>query len=306
VEQTEQADSASGLAYGIAAYLLWGVMPLYFRAVEKVQPVELLAQRIVWSVVLLAVALTVFGRWEGLRATLAVRRTCGLLLASSLLLAVNWFVYIHGVATDRIVQCSLGYFINPLLNVLLGMIVFHERLRPIRWVALLLAAAGVVYLMAALGEVPWIAFTLAGSFATYGLIRKVVPVDALTGLMVETLFLMPASVVFLAWWMQRPDSAFGRMSLQIDVLLVASGVVTTAPLLCFGAAARRLRLSTLGFVQYLAPSMQLLLAVLVFREPFRSEQQVSFGLIWAALVLASVGRERKSVGETREEASGAA
>ncbi len=151
-------------------------------------------------------------------------------------------------------QCSLGYFINPLLNVLLGVVFFREPLRRSRWLALLLAASGVVYLMIALGEVPWIAFTVACSFATYGLIRKVAPVDALVGLMVETLFLLPASVVFLTWWMQRSDSAFSRQSGQIDALLVASGVVTTAPLLCFGAAARRLRLSTLGFIRaYLAP-----------------------------------------------------
>jgi chloramphenicol-sensitive protein RarD len=292
VERTEQIDSASGLTYGIAAYVLWGLMPLYFRAVRAVQPVELLAQRILWSVVLLAAVLTVFRRWDDLRATLAVRRTRMLLLASTLLLAVNWFVYIYGVATERIVQCSLGYFINPLLNVLLGMIFFREQLRLSRWLALLLAGAGVIYLMAALGEVPWIAFTLACSFSMYGLIRKVVPVDAFIGLMVETLFLLPPSVVFLAWWMQRSDSAFGRMSGQIDMLLVASGVVTTAPLLCFGAAARRLRLSTLGFIQYLAPSLQFLLAVLLFGEPFRREQQISFGLIWAALLLASIGREK--------------
>jgi chloramphenicol-sensitive protein RarD len=295
VEQTEQADSAGGLAYGIAAYVLWGLMPLYFDMVRReVKPLELLAHRIVWSVVLLAAVLTVLGRWDSLRAALAGRRTRGLLLASSLLLAVNWFVYIYGVATQRIVHCSLGYFINPLLNVLLGVVFFHERLRPIRWLALLLAGAGVVYLMAAVREVPWIAFTLAGSWAFYGVIRKVAPVDALSGVMVETLYLLPPSVVYLAWWMQRSDSAFGRVSGQLDMLLVASGVVTTAPLLCFGAAARRLRLSTLGFLQYLAPSLQLLLAVLFIGEPFGRKQQVSFGLIWAALVLASVGRERKS------------
>jgi chloramphenicol-sensitive protein RarD len=287
------------MAYGIAAYVFWGLMPLYFRAVKAVQPLELLAHRIVWSVLLLAVVLTVFRRWDELRAALSVRKTSAMLLASSLLLAVNWFVYIYGVSTDRIVHCSLGYFINPLLSVLLGVVFFRERLRAIQWLALLLAGASVVYLMVALGEVPWIAFTLATSWALYGVIRKVVPVDALSGVMAETLYLLPPSVVFLAWWMQRSDSAFGRMNGQIDVLLLASGVVTTAPLVCFGAAARRLRLSTLGFLQYLAPSLQLLLAVCYVGEPFRPEQQVSFSLIWAALVLASVGREKKSVTQTQ-------
>ncbi len=303
--RTEQVDSVSGLIYGVGAYVLWGLMPLYFGAVKTVQPLELLAHRIVWSVVLLALVLTVFRRWNGVCATFADRRTCALLLGSSLMLALNWFVYIYGVATEQIVQCSLGYFINPLLNVLLGVVFFRERLRPIRWLALLLAAGGVVYLMIAVGEVPWIAFTVACSFATYGLIRKVAPVDALVGLMVETLFLLPASVVFLAWWMQRSESAFGRQSGQIDALLVASGIVTTAPLLCFGAAARRLRLSTLGFVQYLAPSLQFLLAVLYFEEPFRREQQISFGLIWAALLLVSVGSAKQKVTHL-EEASGSA
>jgi chloramphenicol-sensitive protein RarD len=298
VRQPQQADSAAGLIYGTGAYIFWGLMPIYFRAVRAVQPVELLAQRIVWSVLLLAVALTVLRRWGALLTALAVRRTRYLLLGSTLLLAVNWFVYIYGVSTERIVQCSLGYFINPLLNVLLGTLFFHERLSRTRWLSLVLAGAAVVYLVAVIGEIPWIAFTLACSFAAYGLIRKVVPADALVGLTIETLFLLPPSVAFLAWWMQRPDSAFGRMGPQLDILLVASGVVTTVPLLWFGAAARRLRLSTLGFLQYLAPSLQLLLAVLVYDEPFRREQQISFGLIWTALVLASLGREKKERKQT--------
>jgi chloramphenicol-sensitive protein RarD len=283
-----QPESRSGLAYGFAAYGLWGLMPLYFRAVASVRPIELLAHRIVWSVLLLAGAMTLFRRWGDFRTCLAVPRTRWLLLASTLLIAVNWYVFIYGVEQHQIVQNSLGYFINPLLNILLGVLLFHERLRRIQWVALVLAIAGLVYLMAAVGELPWIAFTLACSFALYGLIRKVAPVDGLVGLTIETLFLLPASCAFLVWWAGRDDSAFGRVSWQIDSLLVASGAVTAVPLMCFAQAARRVRLSTLAFLQYLAPSLQFLLAVLVLGEPFLPAQQVSFGLIWLALLLVSI------------------
>jgi chloramphenicol-sensitive protein RarD len=263
-------------------------MPLYFRAVADVKPIELVAHRIVWSVVLLAVVMTVFGRWGDLRACLRVSRTRWLLLASTLLLAVNWYVFIWGVEQKQVVQNSLGYFINPLLNVLLGVVVFRERLRGGQWLALALGAAGLVYLMAAVGQFPWVAFTLGGTFAIYGLIRKVAPVDTLVGVTVETLFLAPAAATFLLWWTGHEESAFGRLKVEIDLLLLASGVVTTAPLLCFGQAARRLRLSTLGFLQYLAPSLQFLQAVLIFDEPFTPAQQVSFGLIWSALLIVTV------------------
>lgn len=285
---SEQVDSRGGLLFGLAAYGLWGVLPLYFRAVAAVPPAELLAHRIVWSVVLLAVIVAILGRWPAVWSAVRAPRTCWLLAATTVLIAVNWFVFIYGVWSGQVMQSSLGYFINPLLNVLLGLVVFGERLRRAQWLGLALAAGGLAYLIVRLGELPWIALTLATSFALYGLLRKVAPVDAVVGLTVETLFLLPAAVGFLIVRTMQDAASFGQLGWQTDGLLVAAGAVTTVPLLCFVAAARRLRLTTLGFLQYLAPTLQFLVAVLVLDEPFRPVQQVSFGLIWAALALVTV------------------
>jgi chloramphenicol-sensitive protein RarD len=274
--------------YGLAAYGWWGLMPLYFKAVGAVKPAELLAHRIVWSLVLLAAALTLWRRWPHLRRCLGDRRVRLLLCFSAVLVGVNWLVYIHGVASQRIVQTSLGYFINPLLSILLGLAFFRERLRAWQWVAVVLAAAGVAWHLWGVGELPWIALTVAGSWALYGLVRKVAPVDALVGLTVETLVLVVPALGFLAWDGWRQTNAFGRGGWQTDALVLASGVVTAVPLLCFGAAARRLRLSTLGFLQYLAPSMQLALGVLLYGEAFGTERAVSFGLIWSGLAVLTV------------------
>jgi chloramphenicol-sensitive protein RarD len=263
-------------------------MPLYFRAVASVPPLELLAQRIVWSVLLLAVVVACLGRSGEAVRCLRVRRTRWLLFAGTLLIAANWFVFIYGVSIGQIVQNSLGYFINPLLNVLLGVLFFRERLRPVQWLALAMAGTGLVYLVVVLGEVPWIALFLGSSFAAYGVIRKIAPINTLVGLTAETLLLLPAALAALAWWAWQGQLVLGTQGPTVDLLLVASGAVTAVPLFCFGQAARRLPLSMLGFLQYLAPSLQLLLAVLLFKEPFLPAQQISFGLIWAALVLVSV------------------
>jgi chloramphenicol-sensitive protein RarD len=286
--EASRPESRPGLAYGLAAYGLWGLMPLYFAAVAGVRPLELLAHRVAWSALLLAAVLTAGRRWGRVRDCLASPRTRALLLASSVCIACNWYLFIWGVERHEVVQNSLGFFINPLLNVVLGVALFRERLRPAAWLALALACAGLVYLVVEQGRWPWIAFGLAGSFALYGLIRKVAPVDGLIGLTVETLFLLPAALAFLAWWQAQPAASFGRIDAQLDLLLVASGAVTATPLMLFGEAARRLRLSTLAFIQYLAPSFQLLLAVTVLGEPFGQARLVSFALIWLALLLVSV------------------
>ena len=287
MNRPSQHDFRAGLAYGIAAYALWGLMPIYFRALTAVPSLEFLAHRILWSVVVLVAVVVCLGRWAELVRCLRTPRTRWLLLASALLIGSNWGVFIHGVAIGQVVQNSLGAFMNPLLNVLLGVLIFGERPRPVQWLALGLAATGLVYLVVALGEWPWIAFYLAGSFAGYGLIRKAAPVDTLLGLTAETLLLLPVALAAFAWWAWSGQLALGSQGPAIDVLLVASGVTTTVPLFCFGQAARKLPLSTLGFLHYLAPSMQFLVAVLVFEEPFQPAQQVGFGLIWAALVLVS-------------------
>jgi chloramphenicol-sensitive protein RarD len=267
---------------------MWGLVPVYFKSLGHVRPIEVLANRIVWSVAFLALLLTVLRRWPDLFRCLRSRPLMSLLIASSLLNGVNWFVYIYAVATDRIMQTSLGYYVTPLVSVLLGMVFFGERLRRGQWAALTLATFGVLYLAFDGGELPWIALCLALSFGVYGLVRKKAAVDSLTGLTVETGVLLPAAVAALAWWGYDGSLALGHLGRPTDLLLASSGVVTAVPLLCFGLAARRLRLSTLGFLQYIAPSLQFLQAALFFDEPFPPARQVSFGLIWTALAIYSV------------------
>jgi chloramphenicol-sensitive protein RarD len=284
----ERPERALGLLYALAACASLGLIPVYFKAVQAVRPMELLAHRIVWCVLLLAVVLTLQQRWQGLLCCVRNRHLLSLLLISSVLVGTNWLVYIYGVSSGRIVQTSLGYFINPLFSVLLGVVFFRERLRPWQVVGVGVAALGVVYHVCALGQPPWIALAIAGSFGLYGLVRKVAPVEAVVGLTMETLLLLPAALGFLAWQAAKGGSNFGQHGLDLDVLVMLSGVVTAIPLLCFGAAARRLPLSTLGFVQYLAPSMQLGLAVWCYQEPFHGEHAITFGLIWAGLAVFSV------------------
>jgi chloramphenicol-sensitive protein RarD len=297
------AGSGGGLVYGLAAYGWWGLMPLYFRAVDVVGPWEVLAHRVVWCLAFLVAVLTLGRRWPDVARCLRTRRLLGLLLLSSVLVAINWLVYVYGVSTRRIAQTSLGYFMNPLFSMLLGMVFFRERLRPWQWVAAMLATAGVLYHVGALGETPWIALALMSSFGLYGLVRKVAAVDGLLGLAVETLVLLPAALVFLACHRAWGTPAFGNNGWWVDGLLLAGGVITAIPLLCFGEAARRLPLTTLGFLQYLAPSMQLALAVLVYEEHFGQEHAVTFGLIWTGLVLFSLEsllarrREAEPVGD---------
>lgn len=274
-----------GLAYGVAAYGLWGVMPGYFRALGAVPPFELLAHRIVWSAVLLAGLLTFFRRWRQVRSCLVEPKTRWLMLLSTLFIAVNWYAFLYGVSIGQVVQTSLGYFINPLLNVLLGVVVFRERPRRAQWLALLLACAGVGYLVVRGGEWPVIAFTVAGSFAAYGLIRKIAPVETLLGLSVETFLLTPPSLALLLWKVRSGQSAMGNLGWQTDAMLLFSGVATTGPLFCFGQAARKLPMTVLGFLQYLGPTLQFLTAVLFFGEEFGPTRQASFALIWSALLL---------------------
>ena len=277
-----------GLLYGLAAHGIWGVMPLYIWAMDRVPPYEILAQRIVWCGVFLLVLLTVFRRWADLGRCLRTPRTLGLLTISSFLIAANWYCYIYAANNNETIQASLGYFINPLFSVLLGMVVFHERLRPVQWLAVLLAAAGVLVLVVAGRELPWIALALTVSFGFYGLVRKLTPVDALVGLTVETMILIPGAMACVLYWLATGSGSFAHSGPATDALLLGTGVVTAVPLLCFGQAARRLPLTTLGLLQYIAPSVQFLLAVWVRGEPFAASRAVSFALIWTALLIFSV------------------
>jgi chloramphenicol-sensitive protein RarD len=273
-----------GLLYGLAAYGWWGLVPLYFNAIADLPPEEVLAHRIVWSLVFLGLLLQYGRRWREVGRCFRTRAVLLALLTSTLLIAVNWYCYIYAVSTHQLVQASLGYYITPLVSVFLGMVWFKERLRNLQWAALALAGLGVVTLAWAQGEWPWVALAIAGSFGFYGLLRKQVAVDGVIGLSVEILLLLPAAAGYLLYLHATDALTLGTKGTQIDVLLALSGVVTTVPLVCFAQAARRLPLSTLGFLQYLSPTIQLALAVLLFRERF-TDQLVSFACIWVALAV---------------------
>jgi chloramphenicol-sensitive protein RarD len=287
------SEARIGVLYGAAAYLFWGLSVLYFKAISRVAPLEILAHRILWSVPLLFAWLALRGRLGDLRAVLRARRTVGILLATTTLIGINWLVFIFAVATGHVVQASLGYYVNPLLNVVLGMLFLGERLRPVQWLSVLLAAAGVAWFAIALGSLPLISLVLAGSFGLYGLLRKTVPADGPVALTVETSLLLPVMIGVLAVRAAHGEMSFLHVSRTIDVLLVLAGLITTMPLLWFTNAVRRLRLATIGFLQYLSPSIQLLIAVLVYDEPFTRTHLVTFGFIWAALALYSFDALRR-------------
>ena len=268
----------SGLMLGVGAYVLWGVLPLYLRLLNGVPALQIVAHRVLWSLLLLAVIVVVFGRVRSLRAA-ARGRTLALLAASAVLIAINWLVYIWAVQHQHILDASLGYFINPLVNVALGMVLLKERLR--RWQGIAVAIAGTGVVVAAVGgQSLWISLTLAASFGLYGLLRKVAAIEALEGLTVETLLLAPICLALLIYTGANGQAAFGA-DRGIDVLLILAGAVTAAPLLMFAAAARKLRYSTLGLLQYIAPTLQFLQAVLLFGEKMQPGQFVVFALIWA-------------------------
>lgn len=275
-----------GLLCGASAYLLWGLMPIYFRAVRVVSPLELLAHRALWSLLFLAACVWIAGKWQPLRSVLHDRRARRGLALTSGLIAANWLLFTWAVTTDRVIEASLGYFINPLVSVVLGAWVLRERPRRMQWVAIGIAALGVAVLIALQGRVPLLSLALALTFALYGLFRKQLGVDSLSGLTIETMLMTPVALGALLWWGARGELAFLHAGPRIDLLLLLAGVVTGIPLLLFGAAARRLPLTSLGLMQYLAPSLQFLLG-LAFGEPMRPAQWLSFGLIWTGLAVFS-------------------
>jgi chloramphenicol-sensitive protein RarD len=284
----DQKSRRTGILLGLAAYAIWGVMPLYFKLLAAVSPVEIVAHRILWSLIFLAALVTLWRRWPAIRAAVTTGRVLVTLIVTALLIAVNWLVYIYAIVSGHVLEGSLGYYLNPLVNVLLGVVLLKERLTRPQIFACLLAAAGVAVLAAGAGSGLWISLTLAASFASYGFLRKVAPVDALEGLWVETAILAPVALAWLMFLAARGDAGFGQFGLGTDLLLVLGGAVTATPLLLFTAAAKRLPYSTLGFLQYVAPSLQFLLAVLAFGEPFTRAHALCFGAIWAALAIFSV------------------
>ena len=277
-------EARRGLFYGIAAYGLWGVLPIYFKAVDAVAAVDIVAHRILWSLPFLALLLALSRAWNQVGKAFRDRRTLLLLVVTAVLIGANWLLYVYAVTSGHILAASLGYYLNPLANVLLGRFVLKERLSRLQWAAVAIAAAGISALAAgALGQL-WISLVLCVSFAAYGLLRKIASVDSVAGLAIETALLAPLAVAWLAWGVAVGHPAFGTTATD-SLLLVLAGIVSTTPLLLFTAAARRLRYSTLGMLQFLAPTLQFLLAVFAYGERFTAAHAVAFGAIWAALAL---------------------
>jgi len=271
------------MLYAVGAYSAWGLFPLYWKALKHVEPLQILAHRVLWSLVFAAALVAAAGRFAEIRTALGNRRTVVTLLGSTSLIGLNWYLFIWAVNTGHVLEPSLGYFINPLVNVLLGMVFLGERLRPVQWFCTLLASAGVISLAWAQATFPWIALTLAGSFGLYGLLRKTAQLESLTGLMLEAALLAPLALVFLFTREVQGTGVFGHADGLTHALLIIAGVVTAGPLLWFAHAARLLPLSLLGFFQYLAPTGQFLLAVFVYDEAFTHSHAVAFGCIWTAL-----------------------
>jgi chloramphenicol-sensitive protein RarD len=281
------AGAGIGLLYGLCAYLVWGFFPFYFKAFGTVPPFQIVCHRIAWSFVFLILLSFRPGRWHDIRLAITNPLALLTLVTSAILIATNWLVFIVAVGRGEVLQSSLGYFITPFVSVLLGLIFLKERLRRLQKVSLLLAAAGVISLAVRFGSIPWTALILAITFGSYGLLRKVVKTDALTGLTGETILLAPLAGAYLLYAAWRGDGVFLMEGGQLDLLLMSAGVVTAVPLLLFAAAARRLKLATIGFLQYITPTMHFLLAVAVYGEPFSSAQLTSFLCIWAGLIFYS-------------------
>ncbi len=281
------ADSF-GLLYAAGAFVCWGAFPLYFKALEDIPALEVLAHRVAGTGLFTALMLTGLRRWPEVASVFTHPRLLGTLALSACVISVNWGVFIWAIAANRVLEASLGYYINPLVSVLLGVVFLGEQLRTAQWAALGLAAAGVAFAVLAVGTLPWVALTLAFSFGCYGLIRKVVAVDSLPGLFVETVVLAPIALGYLAWLGEAGSGHFATVNAATTALLAAAGLVTALPLLLFVAGARRIRLSTLGLMQYLVPTMHFALAVFAFGEPFGAENLVVFALIWAALAIYTV------------------
>jgi len=275
-----------GLLYALGAYLVWGLSPVYFKSVSAASPPEILSWRVVGSVAFLGGLVLLSGRATEAWGTLRDPRRLATFVATTLLISSNWILYIWSVNSGHILEASLGYYVNPLVNVLLGVVFLGEALNQRQALAVGLAAAGVLYLVVAIGHLPWISLTLAGTFGLYGLLRKKARIDAVLGLLVETSLLAPLAAGFLAWLAARGQGRFGT-SWSLSALLLAAGVITAVPLIWFTLGIHRLRLSTMGFLQYLGPTLQFLLAVAVYGEPFTKAQAVTFAFVWASLAIYS-------------------
>lgn len=279
-QQTRQ-----GVFFALGAYFIWGVAPVYFKLIQQVPAGEIMTHRVIWSFFFMLILISVSRSWRNIRAIAAQPKKVLLLAVSAVVICSNWLLYIWAVNNHHMLEASLGYFINPLLNVLVGMLFLGERFRRLQWLAVALAACGVLVQLWKFGSVPVIALGLATTFSLYGLLRKKIAVDAQTGMLVETSWLLVPAAIYLFGIVDSPTSHLGDNAASLNVLLAAAGIITTIPLMLFTAACTRLRLSTVGFFQYLGPTLMFLLAVLFYGEQMTADKAVTFGFIWAALAL---------------------
>ncbi len=285
---TPDQDRIAGLAAALGAFCIWGLAPLYFKLLGHVGADEIIAHRVIWSMAFLAIVLVARDRRQLIARIRVDRRVLAALMISAILIAINWLVFVYAINTNRVLSTSLGYFINPLVNVLLGMLIFRERLGRLQTIAVVLAFIGTAWMTVRVGRFPWIALMLAFSFALYGVVRKKTDVGPLIGLFWETLLMTPLALLWLFWLDRRGMLVFDFGSGGEAALLAGTGLVTLVPLVLFATGVRRLNLSTIGLMQYLAPSMTFVLAVFLFDEPFTSDHAVTFACVWTALILFTI------------------
>jgi len=274
-----------GIWYGIATYLMWGFFPIYWKMLHVLPALQVIGHRIVWSFALLVIFILVTGSWRDFRSLAFTPKTIGIYAIAGVLLSCNWLIYVWGVNAGFIVETSLGYFINPLLSVLFGVIFLRERLRPLQWLPIAIAAIGVIYLTFAYGSLPWIALSLAFTFGLYGLVKKLSPLGSAYGLTLETGIVFPFALIYLIFVQLNGTGGFLHNGLKIDLLLVGAGLVTTVPLLLFASAAKQIPLNMIGILQYFAPTIQFLIGVFLYKEPFDHEHLIGFSIVWVALII---------------------
>lgn len=275
----------SGTWYAIGAYILWGVLPIYWKQLQPVSSLQVVAHRVVWTLLFTLVLLAATGQLGSLREEARRPKVLRTYLIASLLIGSSWVLYVWAVNAGYIVETSLGYFINPLISVMMGVLILREKIRPWQWLPVGLAAAGVLYLTISYGQPPWIAIGLAGVFALYGLVKKTAPLKAAHGLALETIFMLLPALAWLGYTSLRGENAFTTISPAIDFYLIGAGIVTAAPLLLFASAAPKIPLSMIGLLQYIAPTMQLLIGVLIYHEDFAAQKQIGYSLVWVGLVI---------------------
>lgn len=289
-DRNNHSEQTKGIIYTLGAFSAWGLLPIYWKQLNTVPAMEILVYRIIWSFIFVAILLSIKKRWGKALAIFSNCSTFFSLVLSSLIITVNWLIYIWAVNSSHVVEASLGYYINPLITVLLGIFVLHERLDRWQVVSIALAAMGILILTLEFGRIPWIALSLAITFALYGLAKRLIQVDSLTGLALETLIMVPAGLVYLLVLQGQGTSAWEHANVWTMVLLAGSGIVTATPLLWFAQGAKTIPFATVGFIQYVSPTLSLFLGVFLFKESFSMMQLLSFGFIWAAVALFTISR----------------